>query len=80
MLHHNHSETVTQTVAMDTLHYTGHISTTDKPNDMIKRPLESHDQVLYFTSPTQSTILALSSATSYTSNIYIFTTAPKPLQ
>jgi len=32
-----------KTVAMDTLHYTGNISTTVGSNDMIKTPSESHD-------------------------------------
>src|SRR6267154_5791809 len=49
---------------MDTLDYTGHISTTNGSNDMIEGPLESQDQLLYLTSPTLSIILTPSSATS----------------
>jgi len=49
---------------MDTLYYTGHISTTIGSNDIIEGPLESQDQLLYFTPPTLSIILTSSSATS----------------
>jgi hypothetical protein len=49
---------------MDTLDYTGHISTTSGPNDIIKRPLESQDQLLYLTPPMLSIILTSLSATS----------------
>jgi hypothetical protein len=49
---------------MDTLDYTGHISTTSGPNDMIKRPLESQDQLRYLTLPMLSIILTPSGATS----------------
>jgi hypothetical protein len=49
---------------MDTLDYTGHISTTSGPNNMIKRPLESQEQLLYLTLPMLSIILTPSSATS----------------
>src|SRR6267154_590244 len=53
-----------KTVAMDTLDYTGHISTTIGSNDMIEELLESQNQLLYLTLPTLSIILTPSSATS----------------
>src|SRR6267154_510748 len=59
-----HIHNGSKTVAMDTLDYTGHISTTIGSNDMIEEPLESQDQLLYLTSPTLSIILTLSSTTS----------------
>ena len=59
-----HIHNGSKTVAMDTLDYTGHISTTIGSNDMIKKPLRSQDQLLYLTSPTLSIILTPSSATS----------------
>src|SRR6267154_4598133 len=59
-----HIHNGSKTVAMDTLDYTRHNSTTIGSNDMIEGPLESQDQLPYLTSPTLSIILTLSSATS----------------
>src|SRR5882757_3459186 len=47
-----------------TLDQTAYIATTAHSNGKIERPLESQDYVLSSTSPTQSTILTLSSTTS----------------
>src|SRR6267154_4793502 len=53
-----------KTVAMNTLDYIGHISTTIGSNDMIERLLESQDQLLYLTPHPLSIILTPSGATS----------------